>query len=324
MRGIWVAAAALAVMMPGVAAAEGWRHALSGVSIADLPRGLSRGQVTNNHGGADVYVQLGTQSEPVTFYVYRSAYPNAALWFERTRLAMNVNIGSGEARVAPRSFTLGDSPAPNGLREEIALPEGTGLRSTAVAIAQYGEWIVKVRITSRSLDRQAIGAKMDGLLAAIRLPGAVPPPNPLIVPPLCPDENRMNGRLLGSGDLAAQAGPALRRAAAEARGRGGLAADPEAWCRERSSFPTQYGTIYRQRDGRAWTTLLSDAGIGVSAYQIDLPDADGAATFAANPAMTGLVQVFDHLPAPETATDAAILVLVGRAQPVSRLDAGRR
>lgn len=323
MRIIWIVAAALAALTPGAAMAEVWRHRPSGVNI-DLPQGFSLGRATERHDGGDVFVQFGTDQEPATLYVYRSAWPNVALWFERTRLAMNINVGSGDAAVEPRSFTLGASPAPNGLREEIALPAGARFRSTAVAMAQYGEWIVKARITSSSLDEAGVRARMDRLLAAVQLPGSVPAPHPMRVPGLCQDEANFTGRALRSSDLNAGAGSALRLAAAEARGRGGLAANPDGWCRARAAMPSQLGTLYHRRDGRGWAALLSDSGIGVAAYPIDLPDADGAATFAVNPGMTGLVQIFDHLPAPQGALETGIQVLIGRTQPQSRIEANGR
>jgi hypothetical protein len=323
MRAIWLLVAALAVLAPDAALAESWRHGPSGVSIPDLPDGLHTGRVTDSRGdGSDVFIQLGRDNEPVTFYVYRSAFPNPALWFERTRLAMNVHVGSGNAGADPRAFTLGGASAPNGLREEIVLAPGNTFRTTAVAIAQYGEWMVKVRITSASLDRDGIRARMDRLLAAIHLPGAVPAPVPLLVPGLCPDENRMSGRMRQTSDEdVAVARAALRRAHDNARGRGGLAAEPAGWCRERSGFPTEYGTVYRQRDGRAWTVLLGDSGLAVSALPIDVPDADGAATFTATSAVTALARIYDHMPSPDEAIDPAVPVLVGRERPAAQIDA---
>lgn len=325
MKAIWIMLAALAAALPHAAPAEGWRHQPSGVAVTDLPSGLRVGAVTDNRrDGSDVYVQFGQGNEPVTFYVYRSAFPNPVLWFERTRLAMNTYVGSGSEQAAPRSFTLGDAAAPNGLREDIALPAGGNFRSTAVAMAQYGEWIVKVRITSASLDRAGIARKMDELLAAIRLPGAVPAPLPLTLPALCPDENRMRGRMRPqSGDGAVLAAAALAIAHDQARGRGGLAANPAGWCRERSAFPPRYGTIYRQRDGRAWAALLGDSGLAVSAYPIAVADSDGAATFAVTSAMTGLAQLYDHMPAPEAAIEAAIPILAGQVRPAAEIDANR-
>jgi hypothetical protein len=325
MKTIWKMLAALAMAVPGAALAEGWRHQPSGVGVPDLPAGLDAGEVTDNRrDGSDVFVQFGRGNEPVTLYVYRSAFPNPALWFERTRLAMNAHVGADSERAAPRIFTLGGGAAPNGLREEIELAPGGNFRSTAVAIAQYGEWIVKVRITSAGLDRAGIARKMDDLLAAIRLPTAVPAPLPLAVPTPCSDDNRMRGRRRAeSAEGARLAAAALAVAHDQARGRSGLAADPSGWCRERTSFPTQYGTIYRQRDGRAWAALIGDSGLAIAAYPVDVPDADGAATFAATSSMTGLAQLYDHMPSPEAAIGAALPVLVGRAPAAARIDANR-
>ena len=115
-------------------------------------------------GGAgryDVVVQLGEATEPATLYVYRSAYPNPALWFDRVRTAMNRNVNAGGVQAEPRAITLGGAPAANGLREEFDLPAGGQWRATAVAIVQAGEWIVKARITSATLDRAGVGARMD-------------------------------------------------------------------------------------------------------------------------------------------------------------------
>ena len=166
---------------------EAWHHRGSGITVPATIDGMRRGEQRDlSRGGEfDVTTQFGTSDEPVTVYIYRSAYPNVALWFERTRRAMNENLRSQEIDAAPRSFALAGG-APNGLREEFELPAGGRFRSTAVAMAQTGEWIVKVRITSRSLDRAAIAARMDALLAAMRLPDGRPEPHPLLLPPPCP------------------------------------------------------------------------------------------------------------------------------------------
>ena len=164
---------------------------------------------------SDVIIQLaGSDRELVTLYVYRSAFPGAALWFERTRFAMRANLGAPTDAVAPRSFTLGAGTAPNGLREEIDLPAGGRWRATTVAIAQYGEWMVKARITSSEADAAALARRMDLLLAALRFPAAAPAAHPLTVPTPCTDANAMRGRVRApSGEDSAMAGLHARRSA---------------------------------------------------------------------------------------------------------------
>lgn len=309
-----------ALALPSLASAQAWRHQPSGVSLAAVPEGMRLGGETDNRRDAsDVIIQLaGSERELVTLYVYRSAYPGAALWFERTRLAMRANIGAPTTGVAPRSFTLGAASAPNGLREEINLPAGGRWRATAVTIAQYGEWIVKVRITSTTEDAAVLARRMDALLAALRFPAAAPVAHPLTVPAACGDANRMGGRArAGSGEDTMMAGIMLTRTHAEARGREGLVANPAAWCRDSSGHAVEIVSLYRRRDGRAWVALLGDSGLAVGADTID----DQAMSFAATPSATIFVQMFDAIPAPDPAIESAIPYAVGRAQGGASVDA---
>lgn len=311
--------ALLALCAPSLAVAQTWRHQPSGVSVAALPEGMQVGRETDNRqDGSDVIVQFGSDSEPVTLYVYRSAYPGAALWFERTRLAMRTHVGAPTEAVAPRSFTLGAATAPNGLREDIDLPAGGSWRATSVAIAQYGAWMVKLRITSRTQGAAALARRMDAVLAALRFPAAAPPAHPLTVPGPCGDTVRMNGRARArSGEDSTMAAIMLIGAHAQARGGQGLVADPSAWCRAGSSLPGQVVSLYRRRDGRGWVALLGDSGLAVAALALD----EKAMTFAATPSATIFAQMFDGMPEPDPAIESAIPYLVGRAQGTASVDA---
>jgi len=304
------------------AAAQGggeWRHEGSGIS---LPRQIGEMRLGNvrdasDGGNYDVIAQLGSGATPVTLYVYRSAYPNAALWFERTRLAMNANVGSDERRAEPSAITIGGASAPNGLREDIAL-SGAPLRATSVAIIQAGQWLVKARISSSELDLPAVSARMDQLLGALRF-ASMPAPHPLRVPQPCSDSNRMSGEPVTemNEEILASALPSLIMSEAAARGSGGLAVDPSAWCRDATQVPLQYGTVYRARDGGAWVTLLADSGRAVSAMRTDLPELEqtGRAALLANmPGGTSLIALFSDLPHPDRGTPAGIPVAAGAAQ----------
>ena len=315
----YVASLALAFALPAPATGQAWRHEASGISLQSVPDGLRLGQRSDSRGdGSDVVVQLGGSGETVTLYVYRSAYPGAAIWFERTRLAMRANLGVPTSNVAPRSFTLGAATAPNGLREEIEAPGGGSWRATAVAIAQYGDWMVKARITSRVADRDGVTRLMDALLASLRFPAAAPPAHPLTVPSPCGDAHGMQGRAEGRSDSdAVMAGIMLVGVHAQARGREGLVADPAAWCRDTSGHSAEIVSLYRRRDGRAWVALLGDSGLAAGAEAID----DKAMTFAANPSSTIFVQMFRGMPAPDPAIEAALPYAVGRARGAASVDA---
>lgn len=309
----------LAIALPSATWAQAWQHRESGISIPRLPDGFSVGQQNDSRrDGSDVSVQLaGSGDEIVTLYVYRSAFPAAAMWFERTRYAMRANLGVSIDNVAPRSFTLGAATSPNGLREEIDVLGNGRWRATAVAIAQYGEWMVKARITS-TMDRADVARRMDVLLGALRFPAEAPPARPLLVPAPCGEANSMNGRARRpSTEDTAMASIMLVGVHAEARGREGLVANPADWCRESSRHPAEVISLYRRRDGEAWVALLGDSGLAAGAQSVG----DRAFTFAANPSTTTFVQMFSGMPAPDPAIEAAIPVALGRAQGTASVDA---
>ena len=303
-----------------------WRHEASGVSVPRTIGEMRLNQERDASGGGryDMILQFGDSDTPVTLYVYRSAYPNPALWFERTRLAMNANVGSDSAPAAPRSFTLGGGSTPNGLREEIDLPDSSRARATAVAIAQHGQWIIKARVTSNQLDRRGVAERMDRLLDALRLSGPGGPTLPLVVPSPCSDTNRMAGtKVTGAQEARLAAAMATgTQAYNEARGLSGLAANPSAWCRETSEIPVQYGSIYRRRDGEGWVALMGDSGMAVAGHRLDVADGSGGAAYASTPVATRVAALYTGIPHPDGATVDAVPILVGEARGLAEIRVG--
>jgi hypothetical protein len=312
-----LALAALAFAAPA-GAQELWRHDGSGVSIARQIGAMRLRDESDNSAAArtDMFLQFGTSDQTtVTFYVYRPPYPNVALWFERTRISMATFVGSGDVPAAPRSFTLTGARAPNGLREELEVRQANMMsaRATAVAMAQVGEWIVKVRVSSRVLDRAGVAAVVDEILAAVRVEPRQGAVLPLRIPGPCPDSNRMTAAALGSVEANAVAAAADRGRAVEAemRGRGGLAANPQDWCCELTEPPPQYGSVYRRRVGTGWVALLGDSAYAVSAEWLRLPGTVNAAVFAGTSASAHVATLYDGLPHPDPAIIAALPVLTG-------------
>jgi hypothetical protein len=315
-----LALAALAFAAPA-AAQDMWRHAESGIS---LPRRIGEMRLQNESdasGGRrqDVALQLGTGDTAVTLYIYRAAYPNPALWFERTRLAMTMNVGAPADRVAPNSFTLGNASAPNGLREDIAITGGRA-RATSVAMAQAGEWIVKLRVTSASLDVAGVGQRMDALLGALRFE-RMPAPHPLVVPGPCPDETPMRGRPIREVTTEAVAAGTVNGiiAMGQARGHSGLAANPSEWCRMETRMPAMMGAVYRRRNGSEWVALVTDAGRAVAGMRLEVRDAAVAATYATVPGTTSLIALYDELPDPDSAIGPAVPVIMGEGRGLTEI-----
>lgn len=290
-----------------------WRHRESGVS---LPRSigdmqLNRERDASGGGEYDVILQYGGGPTAVTLYVYRSAYPNPALWFERTRLAMSTSVGAPAQGVDPRPITLGGASAPNGLREDIAV-DGNRARATSVVIAQVGEWLVKARTSSLELDLAGVSERMDRLLAALRFE-TMPAPHPLRLPPPCGEERRMSGERLSRSAPEALASAVANGATvlAHSRGRSGLAADPAAWCRVAAGIPAQYGAIYRERSGSAWVALLGDSGLAVTALRLEEARGAGAATYVSTPGRLSVAALYEDMPDADSATVHALPVVAG-------------
>jgi len=312
---------ALAAQVQPAAAQELWSHQQSGISLPRTIGDMTLREERDISGGGnfDVALQYGDTATPVTLYVYRSAYPNAALWFERTRLAMNEHVGSGNREAAPRSFTLGGASAPNGLREEIELE---GNRSTAVALAQIGQWMMKVRITSTRLNRAEVGEAMDRILAAARFANTPAAPHPLVVPGPCGDEMRMTGARIANVEGEPHAGAAVFGiiAYANARGAQGLAAEPDQWCRVTGSqLPVRFGSLYRRRDGAGWVALVGDSGRAIAAVPFDVPGEARAAVYASTPTSTQAVAVYRAMPDPDEGIVTAIPVVTGQARGIAEI-----
>ena len=317
--------AASAFATPAAAQGNRWRHQDSGISLPRSIGGmnLSREQDASGGGGHDVILRYAQGEDPITVSVYRASYPNAAIWFERVRIAMNMLAGAAGQAANPRTFTLGGGQAPNGLREEIALPAGG---ATGVAIAQAGEWLVKVRITSSTLSSAALAERMDRIIAAVQFARPVPAPHPLVVPGPCGDGTPMRGRRIGNVDTQMHARASVFGLVAfgEARGMRGLAAEPAAWCRiTNSAVPAQYGSIYRRRDGDGWVALLGDAGRSAAAGPIDLPGEARAGLYVNAPASTQVVAVYDGMPDPGEAVPVALPVVLDQARGIAEIGTER-
>ena len=180
-----LAGAATLAAMPSAVLAD-WTLKQSGISLPDTIGDMRRGDERDLSNGerADVMIQYGGGNEPVTVYVYRASHPNPALWFERTRAVILDNVGGFDTSKPPRTITLGGGSTPNGLRDDVAT-FGKDWRATSFALIQAGEWLIKLRISSTTLEQAGVAEKMDRLLAALKFASPPPAPLPLATPQAC-------------------------------------------------------------------------------------------------------------------------------------------
>lgn len=319
------AAAAIALSIVAVPAAAQWRHERSGVTlpdtIGDLRRGAER-QIAQD--GSDTIIQYGTDDEPVTLYVYRASFPNPALWFDRTLAAMRTNVGSFDTPT-PQPFTLGTGTAPNGLRAAFPVT-GQRWKATAVAIAQHGEWLVKARATSSTLDAAGTARRLDALLGAVTFANVQRAALPLTDPAPCTAAASFSGKQKSSAELRAAGAVMGIVSFGSARGIGtGPAAEPAKWCRQALDGPmASAASLYRSLDGKAWTMLLGDAGMAASAYDFGDMRQQGAGVYFTRTGPAMLAETYDALPPAELGAGAALAVLAGQKPALVTVGSGPR
>ncbi|PCD02916.1 hypothetical protein COC42_00250 [Sphingomonas spermidinifaciens] len=317
--------AAALVAVPATAKAD-WVHKPTGLRVPDaIGDDFRKGETRDASDGkqANIWVQYGTDEDAATLYVYRSAYPDAGLWFHRTEAAMRGNVGLSGDLPPPWEVTLFGAAAPNGLRQVYTLDGRTkGFRSTALLIVNHGEWLIKVRLSSRSLDAQALDGRLDRFVAAMRLgkaddnplahiaecEGAAPPAT--ISTPVTDTAEQMR-TLVEGGALAQMA----------ARGASGPAKDDSGWCRVRDDRLAPIATVFRERDGANWVMLIGDSGIAAATRPtlIDTkPKLSGL--FLQTHDQTALIEAYDRPPAPEAAISGALgPVLSGQRKPIASI-----
>lgn len=320
--------AALLITVPTAASAD-WKHKASGVSLPDEIGDMRRGEERDLSNGQklDVMVQYGGGNEPVTVYVYRASHPNPALWFERTRTAMLDNVGGFDTSKPPRPITVGGGAQPNGLRQEFPT-FGKDWRATSFALVQSGEWLIKARVSSTTLEEAGVAARMDRLLAALTFAAAPSAPLPLVAPEACKTAATLDAKPKIDMSMVTAASLFGVVAYSDARGGGqGLSAKPAGWCRD-DSDPALHKmtTVYRRLDGQGWTALLGDAGMSAATMTLSPAEAAGkpgefagAGLYFTRTGPTEVVATYDGLPSVIQALGAVAPVMRGVQKPLASI-----
>jgi hypothetical protein len=265
--------------------------------------------------------------ESTTLYIFRAAYPDARLWFGQasdvvgTQIPLRIFDAGEEERIAAFG-----SAVPNAIQRIYTTTQDGPFRTTALVVGQAGEWVVKMRVTSPTLDRAGMAARIRAFADAIRFPegtafapaaGPLPACGPLPFPqgarPVEPDVQRL---AIATGLTAALAADARRP----------LANGGAGWCRVEGNRSDPPLLIVRRADGTGgWIFLLGDAGRAIaakSAAEIDLPNEGTAVIAAADADSVRAAAIYDEMPDPATPLAHAAQVLSGRAPAL--IEVGRR
>ena len=187
----WYGAALAAAMVAGTASArdlvvpadKGWMHAQTRLIVRSSVAGLNRVAITDaTTTEHDIAVKLESPDKSVfaTLFLFHPAVPSVPLWFDRSRIAIEErrNFDKGApASADPIAF------APSGSGPAVALRQSWSLlsspyRSTSLAVLPIGEWLLVVRLTAEKLTANALDARMDEMIAALKPAIATTPAYP--------------------------------------------------------------------------------------------------------------------------------------------------
>lgn len=264
-------AAAVANTPVDIAPTAAYKHDPAGVTVPPALEGLQRVAAANVGNTPVVDVRLDYRGadgyEITTIYIYRSVIGSPEVWFDRARLVLMANKKLGNVEPTPTEmFAAPGAAVPNALRAVHAV-EGGPMRSTAVALVPVDGWMIKLRLSSSTLDREAMAVRLDRTIAAIRWPSfaKAEPAYPMapcaellnIAKPARP--KRSDSKSMAAGMLDALIG-SIEPKAPEAND---APSKPVRWCRD--ALTTGGGGVYRADEAKdSYIIALGDGGVGMT------------------------------------------------------------
>lgn len=300
-----------------VPANASWQHARSSMILPAQSAGLARGEIRDNgEGERDVIAQYGSPSDEVfaTIYLFQTGVPDAALWFDRALAAIMLRpeYGLQEASApVPVAFARPGASAASGLRVSLGLA-ASQLRSTAVALAPLGDFMVKIRMSSARLDRTALDERLGRFIEGLRWPAESARPAAAAQPIApCPEPLQLrNARTVRTEMTDSILGAALVGTISTSQAENNR--PPPIYCREPDA--TLASGVYRPNAASdAYVIALNDAGIAYSVGEaLDLSALMGERSRGRRYSITllarnasGVVASFNRLPPPTQALSVA-------------------
>lgn len=237
-----------------------WQHAETGMILPSRVGSLVRADIRDTtEDELDVVATYVDRDQGMIalVYIYRTMTPDAALWFDRA-LAAIVLPQEGAAFPAIAAFARPGASAPSGLRA--TMPDSVaGMRSTALAIAPLGPWLVKIRIGSARLDPAQLEEPLSAFVAALRWPVEVGAARIAVPVEPCPRPLRLRTARI----VPTQGADMLIDSVMGSIESGDDRGPPPVHCREPGAT-AQWGVYRPNRSTERYLIALEDAGIAVA------------------------------------------------------------
>lgn len=151
-----------------------YHHDRTGVEFPPTFDGMKRLKVMRFGSDYDVSAEYHDDASDtyVSIYVTRVAVPDASLWFDRVVRAVTKREGfepEPGSDLTPVFFTAPGFDRPSGIKLSYPV-HGPRVASSGVALIAYGDWLVKVRVSSLKLEQPELDKAIDAAIAALTMP----------------------------------------------------------------------------------------------------------------------------------------------------------
>lgn len=290
-----------------------WEHSLSSLKIPANSGSFVRGEVTRyDEDGFNVSVGL-TDPETntiATIYVFRTGLESVPVWLDRASTVMLSNpvIGS----VLDETLLTGNFDAPNsaglnsGHRVVTSLSTGDFI-STGVAMFSHDGWLLKIRMSSQSLDRAELDTALLGMIADLDMDAAASPAPAFVPIEDCADALSIRKKAkISRPDMMATILLGAALSAAEEKSDRDDSSEPAVWCRDTATV-RQYGVYRPNGDNDTYTIGLGDAGISVSLMKYNFGElitpSRGYLMSVSDGVTKQIFPPFNRIPKPDQALD---------------------
>ncbi|WP_067734647.1 hypothetical protein [Novosphingobium naphthalenivorans] len=242
-----------------------WEHDQTGYVFPPVVTGFERTSIQDFGKGefdlSAAYSDPATHTE-TTLYLFHAGLADPSVWHDRILVAMSSGALGTLGDTTTTVFTPPTRQAGAGIRS-VAPLEGKSSKATGVAIYPFADWLIAVRMTSRTLEPSALDARLAAFVQDLSAP-AVPtksaPPAYLIAP--CEDAlpekqakifrpTMMDAMIGAAADLPNKDLPYDEAA---------LAPMGVVWCRD-SASTNDYGVYRADGTKKRYIVAVGDAGM---------------------------------------------------------------
>lgn len=329
-------AVSIVLFLPSTAAAQ---TVVQAGSKIEFPTQFEDMAVKASNGAwADLASMYSYQNggDRIEAIVYRPSYPSVSLWFMQGDRRTNELFS--RVAIAPEGsaeiFAV-KSRSPNSMRRFYTI--GAPFASTAIAVIGFGQWIVSIRSSSKTLSVGQQRDRLDKFIEQVFVPSPLAESRYPVAPiadcsgsstlPFGPEgEPSMENVTL---EMKTSGGIGAMVASQDAfSGNKGLAAQPSQYCRRQSA--TGKTVWFESVDAKSlsrWILPISETGITVEGMLVPTTTSDGKIH------MQGVVLTNDHqrssvrgfyrhLPNPVSAQLHALTALTAGVRPFASVEYG--